>query len=276
MRSYYLASAGVERAIMELYWTATQGSPFIPKDSAYIDYDFPTGKVRVEMIPESAKLDVNRISAEDLNRLDELPGGGPHGANTIANAIVDWRSPAGGASDGYYVSLGPSFQPSHASFQEIEELLAVEGVTPDIFYGTWAPAANGDASTSPLVRHTGLNDCLTVYGSPGGVDVNTAEPAVMATAGVPEDAIAAIMGRRQEAAANQDLMGVAQNMGAGGGLRTQGNSIVTFRATARLKLANGQYSDMRRTVGAQVKFVPFGSADRPYFVLRWYDTTWSY
>jgi hypothetical protein len=43
-----------------------------------------------------------------------------------------------------------------------------------------------------------------------------------------------------------------------------------------MRLPDGQLSDMRRTVAAQVKYVPFASADRPYYVLRWYDTAWSY
>jgi hypothetical protein len=57
---------------------------------------------------------------------------------------------------------------------------------------------------------------------------------------------------------------------------TGGNAIVTFRSTARLRLPDGKFSDMRRTVGAQVKYVPFASAESPYYVLRWYDTAWSY
>ena len=78
----------------------------------------------------------------------------PARAATIAAAIVDWRSPgtAGSPFDAYYLSaMTPSFQAPHASFQEIEELLSVRGVTPEIFYGTWAPAGNGDAATQPLV-----------------------------------------------------------------------------------------------------------------------------
>jgi general secretion pathway protein K len=277
LRSYYLASSGVEKATMELLWTATQGASFIPKDSASINYDFPSGIVHVEMIPETAKLDVNRISADDLYKLLSFLGVDPGRAQTIAAATVDWRTSgaAGSSFDAYYLSQVPSFQASHASFQEIEELLSVRGVTPDIFYGTWAPAGNGDAATEPLVRHAGLNDCLTVYGSYGGVDVHTAEPAVLATIGISPDAIQAIMARRAETSADPNLLSLAQSLGAGTGLRANGNAIITFRATARLRLANGLLSDMRRTVGAQVMFVPFGN-ERPYYMLRWYDTAWSY
>jgi hypothetical protein len=64
--------------------------------------------------------------------------------------------------------------------------------------------------------------------------------------------------------------------GAGGGrLRVEGNSILTLRATARLRLQNGQLSDLRRTAGALVKYMPPTGYDAPVHILRWYDTAWS-
>ena len=39
--------------------------------------------------------------------------------------------------DQYYLSLTPSFRARHASFEEIEELLVVKGMTPDLYYGTY-------------------------------------------------------------------------------------------------------------------------------------------
>ena len=49
---------------------------------------------------------------------------------------------------------------------------------------------------------------------------------------------------------------------------------IVATGTARLRLPNGQYSDLRRTVAAQVKFMPDGF-DAPIHVLRWYDAAWS-
>ncbi len=57
-------------------------------------------------------------------------------------------------------------------------------------------------------------------------------------------------------------------------LRVGGNTIMLLRATARLRLANGQAGDLKRTVAAQVKFLPYGY-DSPINILRWYDTAWS-
>ena len=57
-------------------------------------------------------------------------------------------------------------------------------------------------------------------------------------------------------------------------LRLEGNSILTIRATARVRLPNGQLSDMKRTVAAQVKYMP-SSYSTPIHFLRWYDAAWS-
>ena len=278
LRSYYLASGGVEKAAMEFLWSAIYSAQnrLIPRNAAFIEYEFPSGIAHVEIIPETAKLNVNKASPEDLYNLLTALGVDPERAPEIAAAIVDWRTPGavGSAFDSYYLSLNPSFQAPHASFEEIEELLLVRGVTPDLFYGTWAPAANSDPAASRLVRHAGLNDCLTVYGTDARVDVDTAEPAVLAAVGVGAGAIQAIVEHRLEFPNDPHLLDFAQSVGAGGRLRTEGTAIVTFRSTARLRLSNGQLSDMRRTVGEQVKYVPFGSGV-PYYVLRWYDTAWS-
>ena len=281
LRCGYLASAGIERATMELLWSATSpDSKLIPKGSTSVDYVFPSGNVRVEIIPETAKLDVNKSSVEDLTRLLMALGLDAGRADEIAAAINDWRQPGSNLFDGYYSGLSSSFQPPHASFREIEELLLVKGVTPDIFYGTYVPAAGGlpgaaiGEAGSRLARRSGLIDCLSVYGSEGAVDVNTADPAVLVAAGVPLFTAQAIAAQRANAPFNNDNLGDLTGGAGGSRMRTEGNSMVTFRATARLRLANGKLSDLRRTSAALVKYMPGGS-EVPYHVLRWYDTAWS-
>ena len=281
LRCGYLASAGIERATMELLWSATSpDSKLIPKGSTSVDYVFPSGNVRVEIIPETAKLDVNKSSVEDLTNLLTALGLDAGRANEIAAAINDWRQPGSNRFEGYYSGLSSSFQPPHASFREIEELLLLKGVTPDIFYGTYVPAAGGvmgapiGQAGSRLARRSGLIDCLSVYGSDSAVDVNTADPAVLVAAGVPLFTAQAIAAQRANAPFNNDNLGDLTGSAGGSRMRTEGNSMVTFRATARLRLANGKLSDLRRTSAALVKYMPGGS-EVPYYVLRWYDTAWS-
>jgi general secretion pathway protein K len=268
-RAYYVAAGAIERASMELLWSAIYpGQRPIPLGAAEVVYDFPTGAARVEIIPETAKLNVNLSPPEELYRLGVALGLDPERAREIAMAIDAWRQPAGfGGAD---LPVGPSFQPPHASFQEIEELLLVKGVTPGIFYGTFVPGAE-DATLAP---RGGLVDCLSVYGSRDRVDANTAAPAVLAAIGLSADSIAALVQRRRIGPlAPVDL---AQFASAGGAnrLRLGGNSIYTLRATARPRLADGRLSDLKRTVAAQIKYMPAGYGS-PIHVLRWYDAAWS-
>src|SRR5438045_409667 len=44
LRSYYLATGAVERAAIEVLWTAVaQINPVLPKGTTRVDYQFPTG-----------------------------------------------------------------------------------------------------------------------------------------------------------------------------------------------------------------------------------------
>src|ERR1019366_5969022 len=55
LRCGYLASAGIERATMELLWSATSpDSKLIPKGSTSVDYVFPSGNVRVDIIDRNS------------------------------------------------------------------------------------------------------------------------------------------------------------------------------------------------------------------------------
>src|SRR5262249_11856050 len=144
---------------------------------------------------ESSKLNINTASREDLARMLVQIGADGARAAAIAEAIVDWRTPNTTATgvDSHNLGLSSSFKPSHASFQEIEELLLVRGMTPELFYGRTERGADGR-----LITHPGTRTCVSVFGSTGGgIDVNTAEPPVLLAAGIPSDLVAAIIQRRR-------------------------------------------------------------------------------
>jgi general secretion pathway protein K len=279
LRSYYLATGAIDRAMLEFLWsTLNPNQRTVPRLATAVDYRFPTGVAHVEIIPEAARLNINTATPERLSRLLEALGVEPVRAHEIALGIVDWRTPGSGLFDSYYLSLTPSFRASHASFQETEELLQVKGVTPEIYYGTYVPATgSGNARSGPrLIRRSGLIDCVTIFGSDDRIDANTANPAVLAAIGLPPDAIDLLVERRRMQPLDElRFSELAPLLGAGGAfLRLEGNSIVTYRATARVLLPNGQLSDLKRTVAAQVKYMPT-SYDSRIHVLRWYDTAWS-
>jgi hypothetical protein len=275
VRGYYLATGAVDRAAVELLWSiASQpGERKIKQGSAWVDYTFPSGVAHVELIPETAKLDINTVPPDRLARLIAALGVEPGTAMEITQGIVARRGGTAGANS---LPPGPTFPGTPASFQEIEELLSVSGVTPEIFYGTYIPT-QGDpgAGGGRLIRRHGLVECLSVFGSGNLVDANTADPAVLAALGLTPDGIQLLLRERVVPLTPARLAQLQPMLGPGAQfLRLEGNSILTIRATAQVRLANGQLSDMKRTVAALVKYMPSGYST-PIHILRWYDTTWS-
>jgi general secretion pathway protein K len=280
LRSYYLAVGGVQRGMVELLWSVIHPEQrVLPPDARVVTYDFPSGVVRVEFLPENGKLDVNTAAPDDLYRL-MLALGQPEGrAREIVQAIDDWRRPGPGTFDSFYAAQTPSFRSPHASFQEIEELLLVRGVTPDLFYGTYVPAETLETANPAgprLIGRPGLIDCLSVYGSRGRVDANTASTGTLAAVGLSPYAISALVERRAKAPLTAgQLQAFMAGIGAPSDrLQVEGNSILTLRATARLRLPGGGLSDLKRTVAAQCKYLQPNSKSA-INVLRWYDTAWS-
>ncbi|HTP87906.1 MAG TPA: hypothetical protein VMH28_35020 [Candidatus Acidoferrales bacterium] len=274
LRAYYLAVGAVERASVEKLWANWFPGRVQPMEPGWIDYNFPSGVSRVEIIPETSKLDINTIPENRLALLLAAMGIDPGRAQTIVRGIIARRTTATVLSP---VPSGPSFSAPAASFQEIEELLSVPGVTPEIFYGTYIPASEGiQAGSARLVRRGGLIDCLSVFGSGSTVEANTADPAVLAAMSIPPDGIRMLLEMRGKVRIDAARLGqLGQYLGpAGGQLRVDGNSVYTFRATARVRLANGQVSEVRRTVAARVKYMP-ANFETWIEVLRWYDTAWS-
>jgi general secretion pathway protein K len=284
LRSYYLAIGGLERGMVELLWSVQfPQQRVLPRGVTVVNYQFPSGVVRVEILPETSKLDVNSASVDDLVRLLVALGHPPGLAQGVAASIDAWRKPGGGSA----LPGAPTFPGSHASFQEIEELLLVPGVTPELFYGTYVPSGDaGDAvAAAPgpdgappprLLPRGGLMDCLSVYGSRDQVDANTAAPAVLAAVGLPPFAVRALVAQRAKAPLSQSELGeFVATMGIGGNrLRVEGNWIATLRSTARLRLPDGKISDLKRTVAAQLRYMQPNSKTA-IDVLRWYDTAWT-
>jgi general secretion pathway protein K len=274
LRTYYLARAGVERGILYVQWrnAIPPGSPLkYGPGNPVLRFQFPSGQAWVEVVPETAKLNINSASPLDLVRLLAAMGVELTRAEQIVAAIVDWRTPAGITQfDAFYQSLIPSFRSRHASFEETEELLLVRGMTPELYYGGYDHDAAGR-----MVPRAGLRDCVAVFGSRGGIDVNTAQPAVLVAIGFPPDAAAAIVARRrvQPFQSPGEVAAFLGGSPALGRLRVGGNVIFTFRSTARIQLPNSQLSDLRRTVAATVIFRP--DEDIKLQTLRWYDNAWT-
>ncbi len=277
LRASYLAMGAVERGIQWVSWGPAYrnrdgSAKYWERNQPRINLTFPSGAAVVEVIPESAKLNINTASPDDLYRVVLAVTGDEARSHLIADGIVDWRGPGDGAGafDQYYFSISPTFRSRHASFQEIEELLLVRGMTPAYFYGNYAADSDGR-----LYARGGLRDCLSPWGSQGAFDVNTVSPALMEAIGVSTSDVANIVLQREKTPfhTQADILKVTPfvpRLTVGGG-----RSIFTFRATARLRRADGMFSDVVRTAAATVKIMDARQSAMPAVILRWYEDAWS-
>jgi general secretion pathway protein K len=287
LRVSYLANGALERGIQWIQWGNgfRHGNTSMFWDGAkhYYTMAFPSGVAVLEAIPESSKLNINSANSDDLYRVAVTVTGDDVRAREIVDGILDWRSPAQGPTvfDQYYSTVLPTFRARHSSFQEIEELLYVRGVTPEIFYGNYTADDSGR-----LFSQGGLRDCLSVWGSLGPFDVNTASPTLMQAMGVPHDAAVAAAAQRVLAPIDSTEK---LNAFVPPGLRISFNSgsfMYTLRATGRLRRQDGSFSDASRTSAAVVRlFLPNDADPRsPHRlnvlglqvkVIRSYDEAWS-
>jgi|SRR5579871_857221 len=276
IRAGFLASGAIERALLYIEWGRSYGNAdgtarYFRISQPRLQFQFPNASATVDIIPETAKLSVNTSPPDELQRLLAALGVDAAQIGPIVAGIVDWRSASPGGAftqlDQRYLSRGPSFQARHASLGEIEELLLIPGVTPDLFYGSFQRDAQGNLSP-----HAGLRDCLSVWASGGQLDANTVQPAVMQAVGLSADLAAAIVAYRNANIiwdAGQIARFVAGSPAAGR-LGMAPSTFATLRATVRLRLPNGQTSDVRRSTAALVKFLG-PQWNPPYHVMRWYD-----
>lgn len=278
VRAYYIATGALERALAYIEWGSGHRNPdnsprYFEPGMTRLNFNFPAGIATVEIIPESSKFDINSIPPNELAGLLANLGADPGRAQETAMAILDWRQPApgGGLSifDQQYMAANPSFRGRHASIEENEELLLVKGMTPELYHGSYTRDAAGR-----LLPRAGLKDCVSVYGSAGPFDVNSVQPAILATIGISPAGIAAIEQRRHAMPfrTSAELAPLGPLVGPGfSRLSIGGNTIFTLRSTARLRVGEGRYSDMTRTVSAVYKFHKAGYT--PWIeVLRWYDS----
>jgi general secretion pathway protein K len=274
-RSYFVARGAIERAALHILWGRQyftgDGRPiYYVNGSPSMELTFPAADVHVDVIPETSKLSLNGSRPEEILRLLMALGTPEDRAIEITAAIVDWRTPADplrpSPFDPFYLNQLPSFVARHASFQENEELLFVKGMTAELYYGSSLDSTRA-----------GLRDCLSVYGSAGPVDINTAQLATLQAVGFAQaDAYTIVGSRGQHPVLDyRELADIAQSLGpAGSRLRIGGQTMFTLRASARLRQPDGKLSDLRRTVGALVKIYFPGdpSGKQPGFdVVRWFD-----
>ena len=138
----------------------------------YENFEFGGGTINVKVIPEDGKLNINTLSQspDALRYLFESLQVPPSDIDVLVDSIDDWVDfdslpRINGAEDDYYSKLDVPYRAKNGPIDRLEELLLVQGMTPDLFYGR--------TSGKPL------RDVLTTL-SAGKVNVNVAPATVLA------------------------------------------------------------------------------------------------
>ena len=201
--------------------------------------------VRISILDESGKIDLNTAPDELLKALFRYSGLSEEASSTLLNAVLDWRSPGNlrrlnGAKEEQYRAAGKNYGPANAPFETVDELQRVLGMSPDL-YRTLAPA-------------------LTVYSRQPGINPAFASRDVLlAFPGVNPAAVEQFLVQRQYALANGQP--VPPFAGTGSFAASARSSAYSVRSEART--ADG-IAFVRQTV---VRITP--DPKQPVVVLSW-------
>lgn len=198
------AKAAVAMLLDDLYKNQYQYTPAAKafrhnNPSRFADIAVPDGKCEVSYIDpdgmsatdikygvrdEESKININTADKTVLFRIvSEVLGVDDHMAETISEAIFDWRQSGeselkGFSSDDYYSNLKDPYPKKSQPFEIIDELLLVKGI---------------DRPSFDLLRNY-----LTVYGS-GQININTASRKVILALGLDEELVDKLLALRRGA-----------------------------------------------------------------------------
>ena len=148
------------------------------------DYEgrYGDATLRVQVIDESGKIDLNRAKPELLAGLFESAGLDSKAAAALVDVVIDYRDPdnlrrINGAEDSDYESAGLPYGAKDRPFESVSELRQVLGITPEL-YKTLKPS-------------------VTIWSGRPGINPNFAPASVLrAIPGITEDQIESTLSLR--------------------------------------------------------------------------------
>jgi len=133
----YAAEAGIEVAAYHLQ-NPDGDARWVP-DGRPIEFNYAGERVRVVVVDESAKVDLNIATPELLAGLMQALGVDFERSRRIAGAIADWRdgddllNAEGGAEDPQYAAAKLPYGAKDRPFETLSELRLVLGMDPALF-----------------------------------------------------------------------------------------------------------------------------------------------
>jgi general secretion pathway protein K len=220
-------------------------------DGSIYEINSADAKVRVRLLSEAGKIDINKADQTVLQGLMSFAPVDEERQSRLVSAIIDWRDQddlvqLNGAEKKEYQAAGLNYQPRNKPFQSIEELQLVLGMNESVFL--WI---------EPLV---------TVFSGQSQVTVQLAAKEVLQTIpGLDTGLVDSYIAARLESAINNlpappFPSSLGQNNAAGQ------NNVLTLVSEAQL---NDESSAMISTVISQ----SYENQETPFQVLKWQYVT---
>lgn len=202
LQKKFIAEAGLERAILEIYHRQTyreqtvvvEGNEVVRIDGRPYTGRIETGGYRFRLLAESGKIDINKmtdLTGIVLKNLLLSLNVSQKNADIIVDSILDWTDNdnlrrLNGAEDEYYLSLQVPYRAKNAPFDSLEEMLLIKGVTPEILFGS--------------NERKGIIHYLTIYGTSSKININAAPQEVLAALpGLTEENVKRMIDQREAA-----------------------------------------------------------------------------
>lgn len=227
------------------------------------------GSMKAVVIDLEGKMNINRAPFQMIRSLLVNIGCEYEEAEELADCIMDWRDVnneqrANGAEDDYYMSLPEPYPCKNGSFDYVEELLLVKGMTSEILFGDSLLAVMRGEEMAGEPTYLGMKNYITVYGR-GRINVNTADPVVLsAVPGLDDDTVRYIVNRREQESEPFDNVSVVIKLIQQSG--EQSESARSFRSQLSVHTyyyaieATGSYND--RVTGLQAVVYRYGRNSR--------------
>src|SRR5262245_29562298 len=272
---YYLAVAGFERGLYD-YLNQQAGAGNVQQgqrsdlfDGAWREENVGAGVSRVRLVDEGGKININRVNEDTLRRIFTNLGIDNLQRDILVDSIMDWRDPddlhrANGAESDYYMGLSPAYTAKNGSFDSVEDLLWVRGMTTPLYFGY--PEDKSRAGDETL--RIGLRDIFTVDSPIDRVNLRTASAEVIfALTGIPLQKCRAFVEERKKLS-EKSLGDLLPLLGISSGDSTLQMFIFTNPSVVAVE-AEGRLADAR--LPRRVKGIIRLGGGQGFEILRWLD-----
>jgi len=242
-RARLAAEAGMNRAVFELR-NPDFASRWIADGRVY-EMGFDGVKLRINVVDETGKIDLNAASPDILRRLFAAVGVDESQQQSLADAVVDWRDAdnlrsLNGAEDDDYADAGYPYGARDEPFATVEELQQVLGMN--------------------YALYKKVESAVTVFSGRNNVNAAVApELALMAMPDITRQQAQDFIARRLASSANDSLTFGSQQV------RTAPAGGLTFSVHVAAILPDGVQSDLETTL----RLRGGGAGARAFTVLRW-------